>query len=413
LAGAVPVAALREGGSAVAGALPDATVTPTSLEEVVEILKAASADGFGVVPVGAGTELGPTPPEGPFVALSTRGLTGVEVYEPADLTMSARAGMTLGEVADVTAQHSQWMPFDPPSAPVRTLGGLAATGTRAPLCASYGAPRDHILGLTLVTGDGRVLKLGGRVMKNVAGFDLAKLVVGSRGTLGVVVSVTVRLFPRPRQDIALVLDADGADGVGGLMAAARAVATAPVLPASAVLATGRRAPEGGAPTEGASLVVRLAGAPETVAADAARLQGHVGRTFRVVEGALAGTLFEALRDHAAADDVVVRLAALPASLDVVSEAVAALPGTVRTLADVMSGRVRVGADAMSTEALGGLQHAAGRLGGSCVLARGPVELARAWGASAAEIAEGRVGTLSSALRARFDPTGVLWPGRKP
>jgi glycolate oxidase FAD binding subunit len=400
LAGVAAGEALREGGLAVAGARPDATVTPTSVEGVADVLKVASARGFGVVPVGGGTDLGPMPPSKPFVILSTRGLSGVEAYEPADLTMSAWAGTTLRELGDVTAPHAQWLPFDPPSMAARTLGGLAATGVRSPLCASYGAPRDHILGLTLVTGDGRVLRLGGRVMKNVAGFDLVKLLVGSRGRLGVVVSVTARLFPRPEREIALILDAARAED---LVAAARAVATAPVLPASAVVAAG------GA-VRGASLVVRVGGASETVSADAARLQAHVGRSLRVVEGAEASSLFADLRDHGAVGDVVVRMAALPASVGDLLAAVASVPGPTRVLADAIAGRVRIATQDLSADALAKLRGAAGRVGGSCVLERGPVELLQVPEASPADP---RVKALASALEGRFDPGGVLWPGRSP
>lgn len=407
LAGVVADDAVHEGGVAVGGAHPAATVTPASVEQVSAVLRVASGDGFGVVAVGGGTDLGPVPPDEPFVVLSTRGLAGVDTYEPADLTMSAGAGTTLAEVAEVTNAHAQWLPFDPPFLPVRTMGGLAATGVRAPLCASYGAPRDHILGLTLVTGDGRLLRLGGRVMKNVAGFDLLKLAVGSRGTLGVVTSVTVRLFPRPRREVALVL---GADRVEDVVAAARAVATAPVLPASAVLAVGRRASVGDAAAPAASLVVRIAGASETVAADAARLRTHVGRTCRAVDGADAAALFEGLRDHAADADAVVRIAALPASLADVLAGVASLDGSARILADVMTGRVRIAPADVSGDALAGLRRVAAGAGASCVLERGSAELA---GALAGTRVEGRVSALTSALKARFDPRGVLWPGRSP
>lgn len=416
LADAVAAEVLREGGTAVAGAVPAATVTPTSVDEVSTVLEVASAAGFGVVPVGGATDLGPRAPSEPFVVLSTRGLAGVETYEPADLTMSAGAGTTLAELGDVTAPHAQWLPFDPPFLPARTLGGLAATGVRAPLCASYGALRDHVLGLTLVTGDGRVLRLGGRVMKNVAGFDLVKLAVGSRGTLGVVTSVTVRLFPRPQREVGLVLDAARAED---LVPAARSVATAPVLPASAVLMTGARTPTGGgAATVGddalpeAALVVRVAGAPETVAADAAKLRAHAGCNFRLAEGEEAASLFEALRDHGSTGDVVVRVSALPASLPDVLAGIASVGCGARMTVDVMAGLIRIAGDtdALSGDTLAELRDIAEASGASCVLERGPAEILTVLAGAAAET---RVGTLTAALKARFDPRDVLWRGKTP
>jgi glycolate oxidase FAD binding subunit len=154
-------------------------------------------------------------------------IAGIQHFEPADLTLTAAAGTRVAEIEEALAPHGQWLPFDPPFAPRRSLGGLVASGARGPLSAAYGAPRDHVLGVTVVTGDGRVLELGGRVMKNVAGFDMVKLWVGSRGTLGVVVSATVRVFPTPEVDRALVL-ADRP--VDELVRVGRLVATAPVAP---------------------------------------------------------------------------------------------------------------------------------------------------------------------------------------
>src|SRR5680860_1056589 len=104
--------------------------------------------------------------------LSTARMSGVEIYEPADLTLTAGAGTPLRELAEALAPHDQWLPFDPPDADGRTLGGLVAAGLSGPLAAGYGPLRNHVLGATVVCGDGRVLRLGGRVVKNVAGFDL-------------------------------------------------------------------------------------------------------------------------------------------------------------------------------------------------------------------------------------------------
>ncbi|MCG6957088.1 MAG: FAD-binding oxidoreductase [Gemmatimonadetes bacterium] len=415
LAGLLPRDEVREGGTPIGGATPEATVSPGSVEEVVEVLRAASAEGFGVVPSGSGADLGASAPTGPFVVLSTTGLKGVEMYEPADLTLSAQAGSTLGEIGDVAGPHGQWLPFDPPFAPSRTLGGLAATGVRGPLAASYGAPRDHILGLTLVTGDGRLLRLGGRVMKNVAGFDLVRLVVGSRGTLGVIVSVNVRLFPRPAHEVGLVLEAATSHE---LVTAARAVATAPVLPASAVLVSGLRAEVGAdassadasrTPKPPSLLVLRIHGAPETVAADSTRLQAHVGRSFRVVEGAEAFALLTAVRDHAMTGPIVIRVSALPNRIGDVLAGAEALGDTVQIMADPIAGRVRAAVSGASTEGLEQVAHAAARLGGGYALERAPVGVSiRVPGSSP----DGPVATLARGLADRFDPQRVLWPGKR-
>jgi len=372
------------------------------VEELREVLLGAARAGVGVVPLGGGTDRGCEAPSGPFVVLSTRRLAGIEDYEPADLTLTAAAGTTLADVERALAERGQWMPVDPPHGPRRTLGGLVATGAAGPLGTTYGAPRDHVLGLTVVTGDGRVLRLGGRVMKNVAGFDLVKLVVGSRGTLGVVTSATVRLFPRPDEDRALVVR--GARP-GELVSLARAVATSPVVPASAVLVAPGPGGTGGA------LVVRLQGAAAAVDADAVRILAGSSVDAERVAGAEAAGLFAVVADHAADGEVVVRATALPAALaEVVAAVSEALPGAA-VAADVLAGRIRAAvADAALTspEALTALRARLEVLGGSVSLERAPSDLVAAVGAYGAG---GPSGALAASLRRRFDPGGVLSPGR--
>ncbi len=385
------------------GASPEGIVSPVSISEVKGALAAAEQAGVGVVPLGGCTAPGCEPPSGPFVVLSTARLTGIEDYEPADLTITAGAGTLLGDLDGELAAKGQWLPVDPPFASRRTLGGLVATGAAGPLGSAYGSPRDHVLGLTLVTGDGRVLHLGGRVMKNVAGFDLVKLVVGSHGTLGVVVSATVRVFPRPEMERALVVRAARP---AELLPVARAVAMSPVVPASAVLV----APD---PWEGsgAALVVRLQGAPAGVESDGARILAGVKVDPALSEGERAAALFTDAADHAATGTLVVRATAPPASLAaVLSAATEGLPGCA-IMADVMAGRVRaalVEAGRVDAFALTVLRRRLETIGGSMTLERAPRELASAVGAYGDR---GRAGTLGSAIRTRFDPQGVLAPGR--
>ena len=145
--------------------------------------------------------------------ISTARLNGIEIYEPADLTLTARSGTSLVDIAAELRSHSQWLPFDPPRLLDRTLGGFVATGQSGPLWMGYGELRNHVLGMTIVSGDGRLLKLGGRVMKNVAGFDLLKPIVGSHGRFGVITSVSIRAFPVPAVERVLVLRADSVSAV--------------------------------------------------------------------------------------------------------------------------------------------------------------------------------------------------------
>jgi glycolate oxidase FAD binding subunit len=382
----------------VGGAEPLAVALPATAEEVQGVLALAAAEGIGVVPLGGRTDPGSEVPSGRFMVLGTARLGGIHDYEPADLTVTAGAGTTLGELGAVLAERGQWLPADPPFAPRRTLGGMVATGAAGPLGTAYGAPRDHVLGLTVVTGDGKVLRLGGRVMKNVAGFDLVKLMVGSRGTLGVVTSASVRLFPCPEEDRVL---ACSAASPGDLLGVARALATGPVVPASAVLLSG-----GGE----ATLSVRIQGAASAVSADRSRLLPP-GASFGEVPSGEVGAFLERVRDHAAAHAVVVRASALPGNLADVVDAVGSAVADGDVAIDVLTGRVRWGTSdpaGVDVAALAALRGRLATMGGSMTLERAPQDLLARVSAHASG---GRVGALSLALRARFDPGGVLSPGR--
>lgn len=138
-------------------------------------------------------------------------LAGIVEYVPGDLTLTARAGTTLAELDATTARHGQWCPLLPFGDDDATLGAVFATASAGPFARSLGAPRDLALGLEFVDGTGRVARGGGRVVKNVAGFDLTRLLVGSWGTLGVITEVTVRLRARPRVDETWALALDPAD----------------------------------------------------------------------------------------------------------------------------------------------------------------------------------------------------------
>jgi len=137
-----------------------------STEEVADTLRWAAANDIGVLPVGSAARTAPPRRDGRFVVLSTDRLTGMEIYEPADVTLTAKGGTPLEEISDALRAHRQWLPFDPPGAAGRTLAGLVATGESGPVATGYGELRNHVLGATVVCGDGRVLRLGGRVVKD-------------------------------------------------------------------------------------------------------------------------------------------------------------------------------------------------------------------------------------------------------
>ncbi|MBL0169293.1 MAG: FAD-binding protein [Gemmatimonadaceae bacterium] len=153
---------------------------------------------------GAGTWLSAGRPVDAPQSINTGDLTGIIEYVPGDLVITAHAGTTLRELAQVTAEHQQWLALEPYASPAGidhgTIGATIATASHGPLALGYGRTRDLILGLSFITGDGTAVRAGGQVVKNVAGFDLVRMATGAWGTLGVITQVSLRLHARPVVD---------------------------------------------------------------------------------------------------------------------------------------------------------------------------------------------------------------------
>jgi glycolate oxidase FAD binding subunit len=183
---------------AVDAKVPDWIISPATGEQVASVLRYAAAHDLALIPCCGGTKLATgNPPRRYDIALSMNQLNHVRHYEPADLTISVEAGMTLADFQDLVGGNGLWLPLDPRGGARASLGGIIAANAAGPLRQGFGGPRDMVLGLKIATTDGKVAKTGGRVVKNVAGYDLAKLLTGSYGTLGVVVEASLKLFPRP------------------------------------------------------------------------------------------------------------------------------------------------------------------------------------------------------------------------
>ena len=203
---------------------PDVVADRTGLAEVAAGVRAAAAEGAPLAVRGSGSWWTDAPADAR--ALSIAGLDAVSDFDPADLVVTVGGGAPLDRLAARLAARGAWLPFDPPGSPARTVGGALASGGCGPLAAHYGPARDQVLGLTVVAGDGTVVRLGGRVVKNVAGFDLAKLVVGGHGAFGVIAEAHLRLRARPAVDRTAVWSG-GAAWVERASAAALAEATSP------------------------------------------------------------------------------------------------------------------------------------------------------------------------------------------
>lgn len=228
------------------------TAAATSdIASIVEQVRAARASRTGLRLTGRGTWLDAGRPCNATERLDLGALSGIVAYEPGDLTLTARAGTTLAEIARVTAAEGQWLTLDPHGSPEGTLGATMATASAGPLASAFGTPRDHVLGCEYVTGAGDVVRAGGRVVKNVAGFDLTRLVTGAWGTLGAITEVTVRLRARP------AFDRTFAVSVGNAEAAWRWVRATEYTPLAAELVSATLAARLG--IGGPALLVRLGG----------------------------------------------------------------------------------------------------------------------------------------------------------
>jgi len=183
-------------GYRVSGETPKALVRPGSDQEVAEIVRFAATERLTLLPTGAGTKRAMHVPAARFdVAIEMVRLDRVVAYDPDDLTLSVEAGVSLSRLAAVLAEHRQFLPLAVPFMHRATVGGTIASGVDSPLRQFYGTARDYVLGMEFVTGDGQVAKSGGRVVKNVSGYDLHKLMIGSFGSLGVITKVNFRTFP--------------------------------------------------------------------------------------------------------------------------------------------------------------------------------------------------------------------------
>jgi glycolate oxidase FAD binding subunit len=181
------------------GKAPGLAVRPGSEREIAEIVRLAAREKLTLVPVGAGTKLGMNIPVGGYdLALDMTRLDRLVAYDPGDLTLGVEAGLPLSRLARSLAEHRQFLPLAVPFEDRATVGGTIASGMDSPLRQRYGTARDYVLGMEFVTGDGQVAKSGGRVVKNVSGYDLHKLMIGSFGSLGVITRINFRTFPAPR-----------------------------------------------------------------------------------------------------------------------------------------------------------------------------------------------------------------------
>ncbi|MGH9574832.1 MAG: FAD-binding oxidoreductase [Candidatus Acidiferrales bacterium] len=189
----------RLSGYAVDGVTPNAALQPSSPEEILEIVKFAVSENLSIVVNGARTKIGiGLAPRRYDIALDVTRLNQIVAYDPGDLTLSVEPGVAICHLQRTLNEHGQFLPHGAPFMTRATVGGTIASGVEGPLRQMYGTARDFVLGMEFVTGDGVAAKSGGRVVKNVTGYDLHKLMIGSLGTLGIITKINLRTFPAPQ-----------------------------------------------------------------------------------------------------------------------------------------------------------------------------------------------------------------------
>ncbi|HYC56402.1 MAG TPA: FAD-binding oxidoreductase [Candidatus Binatia bacterium] len=396
---------LRPGRSADAlgGKVPQAVVTARDVEQVRAAVEEARSKKLGVVVAGGGTRLHVGNVPGAFdIKLSTTAIGRIVEQNPEDMTVTCEAGVSLHRLQRNLARTGQRLCIDLPAEDRSTLGGIVAANASGGLRYGFGTPRDLVLGMSVVDGAGRCVKAGGRVVKNVAGYDLVRLFTGSMGSLAVITEMTLRTHPQPDAAATLVFDYAAFSELD----AARARLFAAALPLAAL----DFAADAGSETVVWSLVVRIEGTEHEVAYQGDRVCELAGRD---PAQALEEWMSPAHVD--AEDGITVRIGARPDGLlSLVHETLLVLR---RSGAAVFAGghlgdgiaRLHIPADALtaaSAEAV--LRATAASAVATRVIERAPSELTRGvdvWSPVPASL------DLMRELKRRFDPDGVLAPGR--
>jgi FAD/FMN-containing dehydrogenase len=356
------------------------------------LLRTAASEGWRVGVVGGGHWC---PMDAPAdLLISSRRLDCIPLVSAADLVATAGAGASWPNLRRVLAEHGVWFAADPPG-PERTVGSVIASGTSGPLAAGFGRLRDHLLGVTFVSGDGSIVHAGGRVVKNVAGYDLTKLAIGSYGAFGIITSVTLRVRAVPRADSTLVSTGPRDE----LIDAALAVTDTGLSPSALELFSGTA--EVGTRW---TLAARLTGREAEVAAAGDTVRQATDVVWQELTGDEAAGFWAGIQHAMASAPTTVRLGTLPTAiepcLDLVQHRLREGPISVT----VPLGRVRW-CGPTSPEDLQRLRQTAAQREIPLTLERGSWMLRAAVGHYGA-YREG-VGPLVAELRHAFDPRDVL------
>jgi glycolate oxidase FAD binding subunit len=366
----------------------------SAVERIAGRIREANESRRPLKLVGSGTWRS-APPADATTELSVRELDAVVDYVPGDLTITVGAGMPLSQLERLTAENGQWLTLDPHGSPDGTIGATIASASSGPMATAFGVPRDIVIGIEAVLGTGAIVRAGGRVVKNVAGFDLTRVLTGSRGTIGVITEVSLRLRARPAVDesVAITL-ATKPTAVRDAVATMRGW---PAVPMAAELLAPRTAAALDLP-ETTTLLVRFGGNGRLVTA-MKRRAAAVGKT------AVVGTdIWSRYRQLDLDAPVCVRIIDLPTAFPERWDAALALAGEEgRVSASPLRGHLRCLMPAVERSAMSAFR---GRVRSASVVFDALPTVA-AWNSLTSVPA---ASTLHARIMEAFDPVGVMNPG---
>lgn len=377
------------------------TLRPADAAACSAALREAARERRSVRVQGCGTksylgELRPTD-----ITLETTAIAGVVDHVPADLTVTVLGGTRLADLQRALGERGQFLPLDPPHAATATLGGIVASASEGFGRLRYGGIRDDLIGTVIALADGTLVRVGGRVVKNVAGYDLNKLVIGSLGTLGVIVEATLKVLPLPQARGLTIARCSGATAA---FAIADALMRTPIRPAALVVAGTRGAWSSYVGAQGPRAQV------ERAMREAAHAAEAVGASVEMADESALGPLREL--PTSASDGALLR-ASLPLGAQrSFAESAAHLDPFAQLVADAGCGLVRVhlrGDDAAVLHAADTLLAGAAIVGGSARVERRDATLRERLGAWAGPGPGGDF--LMRRIKDAFDPAGILEPGR--
>jgi glycolate oxidase FAD binding subunit len=393
------------------GARPEVVVAPSTVEQLQAVLTEAQTSGVAVIPFGGGTHIGAgNPPAAYDVALSLARLDRITAHEPADLTVTVEPGVRLADLQRVLAAHGQFLPLDPPCDERATIGGVLATNAFGPRRHAFGTARDWLIGIRVVHADGAISKSGGRVVKNVTGYDMHKLYIGSLGTLGVIAEATLKVAPLPHEQSTLAVACRSAAHASDLVLAAHDTGLA--IHAAELLS-----PPASQAVDGASawtVLVRVAGGPGAVGRSLREVRAASASTGAIVEVRDASTVWDAWNRSFRPGGLSLRIGVLPSrvgdAMQVLDRRLAGAGArlSATATAGVIRASLQLPRDGRAAALVDAARDVAARYDGSVVVDAAPPLVKRdidVFGPLRPDF------SIMKRLKEEFDPKRTLSPGR--